>query len=206
MQFPRLLSCSLGKIFMQVYNVRKKKIQFESIKAVKNEKKQGSRIKRKSKMTKCGLRRRGGREGIRKYRLHLTRISNKIGRRYNLKHQRFKEEVELELKVVRIVAVEAIEKVTQVEQEEKRRKEAAAAENKQRLQNAQRDAQRLLEQARAQAEAENRQVLAKAEAEAAQEAQQLMAQAGQACEEMKENARRRLDQAAQLIVEKVVNR
>ena len=43
-------------------------------------------------------------------------------------------------------------------------------------------------------------------AEAAQEARQLMDQAGQACEKMKESARLRLDQAAQLIVEKVVNR
>ena len=104
------------------------------------------------------------------------------------------------------MAVEAIEQVTKVEQEERRRREISAAENKQRIQTAQRDAQRLLEQARAQAEAENRRVLAQAEAEAAQEARQLMDQAGQACEKMKESARLRLDQAAQLIVEKVVNR
>lgn len=49
-------------------------------------------------------------------------------------------------------------------------------------------------------------MLAQAEAEAAQEAQQLMEEAGRACEKMKESARQRLDQAAQLIVEKVVNR
>ena len=71
---------------------------------------------------------------------------------------------------------------------------------------AQREAQRLLEQARIQAESENRRMLAQAEAEAAQEAQKLMEQAEQKCEEIKQCARQRLDQAAQLIVEKVVNR
>ena len=42
--------------------------------------------------------------------------------------------------------------------------------------------------------------------EAAQAAQQVMDQAQKDCEAMKQAARQRLDQAAQLIVEKVVNR
>ena len=48
--------------------------------------------------------------------------------------------------------------------------------------------------------------MAQAEAEAAQSAQKVMEQARQACETMKQQARQRLDQAAELIVEKVVNR
>ena len=49
-------------------------------------------------------------------------------------------------------------------------------------------------------------MVAQAEAQAAQAARELLAQAEQACEEMKRQARTRLDQAAQLIVERVVNR
>ena len=49
-------------------------------------------------------------------------------------------------------------------------------------------------------------MLGDAEAEAARLAEQVMDQARQECETMKQDARQSLDQAAQLIVERVVNR
>ena len=49
-------------------------------------------------------------------------------------------------------------------------------------------------------------MMADAETEAARLAEQVMDQARQECETMKEDARKRLDQAAQFIVERVVNR
>ena len=63
-----------------------------------------------------------------------------------------------------------------------------------------------LEQARAQAQAQTRQMMAQAEDQAAEETRQALAQAELDCQAMKQQARGRLDQAAQLIVEKVVNR
>ena len=104
------------------------------------------------------------------------------------------------------MAVEAIQKVTQIEQEAKRRKEAASAEGKQKILVTQRAAQRLLEEARANAETEVRQMMAQAEEQAAQSASQVLEQARQESEAMKQTARKRLDLAAELIVEKVVKR
>ena len=104
------------------------------------------------------------------------------------------------------MAVEAIQKVTQTEQDAKRRKEEATAESKQKVLVAQRAAQRLLEDAHSEAEAEARQMMARAEDEAVRLTQEALEQAARECEAMKQAARLRLDQAAQLIVEKVVNR
>jgi V/A-type H+-transporting ATPase subunit G/H len=49
-------------------------------------------------------------------------------------------------------------------------------------------------------------MMAEAEEKAAKLSRQVIEQAERDCEAMKQNARSRLDQAAQLIVEKVVNR
>jgi len=104
------------------------------------------------------------------------------------------------------MAMEAIQKVTQIELETAQRREAAAAESKQKLLVAQRAAQRVLEDARVETDAEVRQMMAEAEAEAARMAQVVMEQARQESEEMKRAARQKLEQAAELIVEKVVRR
>ncbi len=104
------------------------------------------------------------------------------------------------------MAVEAIEKVTQTELEARKRKDAAVADNKQRILAAQKEAQRLLEQSRADAEAKVRDMMSQAEAEAGKVGQKVMDQASKESDAMKGRARKRLDQAAQMIVERVVNR
>lgn len=101
--------------------------------------------------------------------------------------------------------MEAIQKVTQAEQETNLRQDTAAAESKQKILVAQRAAQRTLEDARTAAEVESREMLVEAEAEAARLAQEVMEQARQEGEAIKQAARRNLDKAAELIVEKVVN-
>lgn len=104
------------------------------------------------------------------------------------------------------MGLEAIQKVTDTEREAKRRKEAVLAENKQKILVAQRAAQRLLEETRIQTEREARQMMVQAENEAAEGAKVVMEQARQESEAMKQAARQRLSEAAELIVEKVVNR
>ena len=104
------------------------------------------------------------------------------------------------------MAVEAIQKVTEAEQGAKQRKDSILAESKQRILIAQRAAQRVLEDARVDAETETRQMMTQAEEQANQLTQKILEQAGQESETMKQAARQHLDQAAQLIVEKVVNR
>ena len=101
---------------------------------------------------------------------------------------------------------EAIQEVTQAESQAKARCEAAAIQSRQKLADAQKQARGILEQARQQAQAKTREMMAQAEQRAAEETRQVLAQAEQDCEAMKQQARGRLDQAAQLIVEKVVNR
>lgn len=102
--------------------------------------------------------------------------------------------------------MEAIQKVTQIEQETAQRREAAVAESKQKLLVAQRSAQRVLEDARVETDAEVRQMMAEAETEAARMAQEVLEQARLESEVMKLAARQRLEQAAELIIEKVVRR
>ena len=63
-----------------------------------------------------------------------------------------------------------------------------------------------LEQARTEAEAAVKQMMQEAEARAAQTTARVLEQAGEECELLKQNARAHLDEAVQLIVERVVNR
>jgi len=102
------------------------------------------------------------------------------------------------------VAMEAIQKVTQVEQATSQRWEAILAENKQKIAVAQRSAQRVLEEGRLEAEAEARQLMVLAEREAAQSTKELLEQTERENEALKQAARAKLGQAAELIVEKVV--
>ena len=102
--------------------------------------------------------------------------------------------------------LDAIEKVANSERQSNQQREAAMQESKQKVLNAQRAAQRLLEESRAQAEQEVKQMMSQAEQQAAGVAKQVMQQAQAECEELKHQARNRLDEAAQRIVERVVNR
>lgn len=102
------------------------------------------------------------------------------------------------------MAMDAIKKVTETEQDFQKRREAAAAEGKQQVAQAQKDGRRIVEEARQTAEAQVRQMMADADGKAAQKAQEIMAAAQKDCEGLKQQARTHLDQAAALIVEKVV--
>ena len=100
----------------------------------------------------------------------------------------------------------AIEKVTSSEAQAKAMRDQAAVESKQRLVAAQRSAQQQLEQARAKAEAQVKQMMQDAEARAAQTTARVLEQAGEECEQLKQRSRTHLDEAVQLIVERVVDR
>ena len=85
-------------------------------------------------------------------------------------------------------------------------REAAAAESKQRIQAAQKEARQMREEQRSHAEAEAKALMHQAEEQAAGITKQVLDAAQQDCERQKEQARKRLDQAAQWIVERVVDR
>lgn len=104
------------------------------------------------------------------------------------------------------MALESIQKVTQAEAGAKERREAAALLAKQQLLEAQKQARQTVELARQQGEAEARRMMEQAERQAAEKTKAVLDQARQVCEEQKARARQNLDQAAQLIVEKVVDR
>ena len=84
--------------------------------------------------------------------------------------------------------------------------EAAAAQAKQKLAEAQREAKQTVEQARQQAREEARRMMAEAESKAAQLTQEELTRAAADCDALKQNARGRLERAAQLIVGRVVER
>lgn len=102
------------------------------------------------------------------------------------------------------MAIEAIKKVTQTEQDSQKRREAAAAEGKQQVAQAQRDGRRIVDEARQKAEGQVKQMMLDADSKAAQLSQGILDEAKKECEVLKQEARKRLDQAAALIVEKVV--
>ncbi len=104
------------------------------------------------------------------------------------------------------MALEAIQEVQQAEANAKAGREAAAAQAKQKLLDARKEARQIVDQARQRAEAQVREKMAQAEAEAEQETQKVLAEAERDCEALRQNARGRLEQASQVIVEKVVNR
>ena len=103
------------------------------------------------------------------------------------------------------MALEAIQTVTQAEAKAKADREAAVVQAKQKVADAQREAKQAVEQARQQAREEARRMMAEAEDKAANLTQELE-RAKQDCETLKQNARGRLEEAAQLIVGRVVER
>lgn len=104
------------------------------------------------------------------------------------------------------MVMDSIQEVTETEARAKERRDAAVAKNKQLLIDAQKEARQIVAKARQEGEAKARQMMAEAEAQAAEATEQVLVQARQACETLKADARTHLDQAAELIVEKVVNR
>lgn len=102
------------------------------------------------------------------------------------------------------MALEAIQTVTQAEAKAKADRESAAAQAKQRLADAQREAKQTVEQARQQAREEARRMMAEAEDKAAQLTREELDRAAADCDTLKQDARGRLEEAAQLIVGRVV--
>lgn len=99
-----------------------------------------------------------------------------------------------------------IQKVTETEESLRRKKAEAQAEAKQIIAAAQRSGNAVTEEARAKAEAQVRSLLAEAEVLAQQQSQATLAANDAACQAMRARAEERLEQAADLIVRRVVNR
>jgi vacuolar-type H+-ATPase subunit H len=103
------------------------------------------------------------------------------------------------------MSFEDIQKVTRTEQENRTKKAEAAAEAKRILAEAERAGAQLVERARAEADEKTRAMMAEAEKRAADRSRQILADNDAACEALKQAAKTRLEQAADLIVGRVGN-
>jgi V/A-type H+-transporting ATPase subunit G/H/F-type H+-transporting ATPase subunit b len=101
------------------------------------------------------------------------------------------------------MSLEAIQKVTETELNSRNRKADAAAEAKRIVAEAERMGQQTVQQARAAAEEQVKAMMAEAEVRAGERAKVTQAENEQACGLLKDQARPKLDRAADLIVEKV---
>lgn len=98
-----------------------------------------------------------------------------------------------------------IQKVTETEQNTRAQKAEAQAEAKRIVAAAQKAGAARVEQARNEAQARAKELMAQAEALAAEQTEQTLAANAEACRAMRRQAETRLDQAADLIVRRVVN-
>ena len=96
------------------------------------------------------------------------------------------------------MALEAVKLVAQAEQQSKDRKAEAVLEAKKRLADA-------LATTKKQADAKGKELLAQAEKDAAEDAAKIKQQADADCAALRTNAKKRLEEAASLIVRKVVD-
>ena len=110
------------------------------------------------------------------------------------------------MKVGEKMSFQDIQKVTETEQNVRARKTEAQAEAKQIIASAQRSGAAMVEEARVRAEAEVKAIMAEAEELAAGQSKEALAANEAACQAMRVQAEKRLEQAADLIVRRVVNR
>lgn len=103
------------------------------------------------------------------------------------------------------MSLEAVKQVTQAEEQAKLRRQTAQQEAKKRVADAEKAGQALVEEARKAAAERNAALLAQAEANAGTRASETIREAEGTCDRLRADAQRRLEQAASLIVEKVVN-
>ena len=101
------------------------------------------------------------------------------------------------------MAFEAIQKVTQTEQTTRSHKADAAAQAKKIVADAHRAGKELVAQARAQAQEKAKALMAQAEELSAQQTREVLQGNAEACQALKQQARSRLDAAAELIVGRV---
>ena len=102
------------------------------------------------------------------------------------------------------MSLEAIEKVTQVEKETRERRAAAEAEAKQIVDDAEKEGQALLQRTRSEAAEAGRQLLRQAEERAAGQAAKTAQSAEADAAALRQAAGKRLEEAAEFIVGRVV--
>lgn len=103
------------------------------------------------------------------------------------------------------MAFQEIQKVTETEQETRAKKAEAQAEAKRIIAAAEKEGVAAADELRAQAEAQARELMTQAEALAGEESERTLAANAEACKAMRAKAETRLEQAADLIVRRVVN-
>lgn len=103
------------------------------------------------------------------------------------------------------MSLEAIKQVAQTEAETKQRKADAAAAAKKLIADAERAGQETLRSARAEAEAKTKELMAQAEERAAIRTAEIAAQSKQECAALRSAAEGKLEEAAALIVRRVVS-
>ncbi len=103
------------------------------------------------------------------------------------------------------MSIEAIQQVTQTEKSAQEKILAANAQARQIIRDAEQAGQLLLEQARKEAETQARNSMTQAEAQAAQRTQEVLAENKNVCLALSQKAQTRLDDAAVLIVKRIVS-
>lgn len=103
------------------------------------------------------------------------------------------------------MSLDAIAQVTAAEEATRAKLLEAQAEAKRIIADAERSGKKRIDEARSQAQAEVKTLLVGAEARAADHAKEVMAQAERDCDALRAAAQERLDKAADLITERVVN-
>ena len=102
------------------------------------------------------------------------------------------------------MSLQAIEKIIETEQESKERRTAAQQQAKQLVADAERNGLALLSSVRSQADAEGKELLQKAEDRAKERSGVIQAEALKSAEALRTAAKSRLEDAAELIVGRVV--
>lgn len=103
------------------------------------------------------------------------------------------------------MSFEAIQKVTEAEQLSREKKAEAVAEAKRIVAEAEREGRQLVSQARAEADEKVKTTMADAETRAAECVRKILEDNAAACQMLKQEAQARMEQAVDLIVERVGN-
>lgn len=103
------------------------------------------------------------------------------------------------------MSIKAVQKVAEVERDSAKRREAAEQAAKSKVMEAEKQAAALLEATREETETAVRQMLAVSEGLAAEYGEGLRRETQALCQQLAQDARGRLDQAAELIMKRVVD-
>ena len=103
------------------------------------------------------------------------------------------------------MSLEGIKQVTETEASTHQRKAEAEAQAKAMIADARRAGEKDLADARAEAEAQAKSYMKEAEAKAAKHSEAVVEETGHACDALRRAAKSHMDEAAELIVRRVVN-